>query len=1552
MERRSWRHTLLLGTLLCLPLTGRVASATETPTVSQQVQWATADTGVRLTLRFPQPDAEDIDGQRIYRIENEGLIGEAGSPDLPLVNRLVRIPDRSDVSLNILAEDWQPLDPVRVRPMQERLHTEADLPLSWLESPAIYGMDGWWPLQAVSISEPMILRDQRVIQLSVAPLRWNPANGALEELVTLDLSLDFHGQNPVNQITAPMPHSPLMAELVGDALISPPPAEGTLREIEWHTAERPLNYLVFTPGTALQNVRFQDWIDWKFRKGHHMTIVTDGDISWNSTAIRNTIISEYGGEYPPDYVTLVGDPDGGSYVTPTNGSQYDHAYAAIAGNDILADVVVGRISARSSTQLSTIFNKILAYEQDPDLANPGWLHRASFLTGQGHCGLSMSQLSRGAAFSLVDNFGYTQIDTAFCAASPSYVSTWYNAGTSYYNYRGWIGMEGLNTTTIQNLTQGRRTPVTVIFTCSSGDFASGGDPAYTEAFLRAGNAVTPGGGVAAMGFCTSQTHTAYNNVVCGGFWYAILDQGIRQVGTAMFRGKYELFRSLPPGDSNISNFSYWANLMGDPGMNMWVGEPDVLQISEAPATLSAGDTRLALRVTTTGDQPVENTVVCASQPDGFQVLGLTGPDGRVVLTLPVLDEASPLWITASHDDCVPAMQDISLTSASATPSLGSLEYDSDGNAWALPGTVTSLDMRVSNPTASTLSGASLTLSLEPGVGTIQVASAALPSIAPGQSANLLSSLQFTVDGDVSGDAPVWLDLTLAWDGGNSVSHRVLADVRTPRLELSNPNVSGLNLMPGTTSNLQVEILNSGNLAGNNLSLVASFPQESRFTTPGTPVTLSLPAGGGSDQLFVPVTVDAEAYAGNNTMLDIAWTSPLGMGGSFSVPVRCGAGVQSEPSGPDAYGYYAWEDSDAGEMSMAYGWIEIAPAAGGTGTVLNLTDTADEADDAAMVTLPFDFTLYGVTYSEMSVCSNGFVSFGPDSHLETDFRNHYLPGAMGPQPMLAVMWDDHKLTGGAQVCVEYLPSSHMVVVEWYRVRGNSQGVPNTFQLLLLDPAVYQTPTGDGDFVYQYHTFIDDQNNSQDFPYCTIGVEDHTGTRGMTFTNYDHWDATATPITGTRSIRFTTLQQAPVGGVLEVLSPSLNYTLSSTEAMQETDSLRLGNSGTGLISWNARIEVEGDWPPSPAGLLRLAASRDTGGPDSFGYRWIDSDEDSGPEVNWVAPGDDAIAVDFEQNDAAAGPFEIGFDFSYYGQLFSSLYISPNGFISFTDNANYWNNAIGVPNDLAPDNAICGWWDDLLQEADLNGHVFRSHSADSLVVSWVDTPHYNPGQFGGPFTFQIILESNGSITLQYGEMTSGNPLSDSGTMGLQGPSAEEGFAIRHMLISRSDYAVRISPPFWLELSTSGGLLGAQQTTAVPVVARNEPSGLLLPEGVWNARIVVESGDQSFDVPVTLTIAEVGVGGDPNANPYPTDFSLGRVWPNPFNPTTTVELGIPDSRPVRLRLYNLQGQLVRTLLEGSQAPGTLQLTLDASALASGVYLLSLEGDGFQQTRKIALVR
>jgi hypothetical protein len=1544
------RLPLLAGAVLSL-YGQAIASEGSAFSVTQQARWSDGDRGLTLDLRFPEPQVEDLDGQLVLRLAGEGFISEPGAPDLPLVNRLVRIPDRSGVTLEVLAETWQPWQHAVIRPVQERLHTAADLPLPWAEQAVIYQGNTTWPAGAISVGEPMILRDQRLVTVSVAPLRWNPATGLVERLESLELRLAFEGENPLNQITQPMPPSPLMASLVGGEIIAPPAAPGALEDIAWSSPVLPLNYLVMTPASALDNVRFNDWLDWKHRKGHHVTVVSSNDISWTSTAIRNRIISEYTGADPPDYVMLVGDVDGGSYVTPSHSSQFDHYYAAIAGNDILADVVVGRISARSATQLSTIFNKILAYEQDPDLDNSGWLHRASFLTGQGHCGLSMSQLSRAAAFSLVDHYGYTQIDTAFCASSPSYVANWYNSGTSFHNYRGWIGMEGLSTSQIMGLAQGRRTPISVIFTCSSGDFAdSWSEPAYTEAFLRAGTATTPGGGAAAMGFCTPQTHTAYNNVVCGGFWYSVLDLRIRQVGTAMFRGKYELFRSLPNGDSNISNFSYWANLMGDPGMNVWVGEPSVLQITQAPVSMGAADSRIEAVITTTAGDPVEGAVVCASQRDGFRVLGLSGPDGHVVLALPALDPQLPLWLTATRDDHVPALMDYTLGAASATPTVSNPVYSNGISPFALPGSVTSLNLTVHNPLGQPMSGGQVSLALDEGRGTVQQAVANLPVIPAGQSATLVSPLQFTAAPDVSSGSPLYLDLTLGWTGGTPVTHRLMADLRYPRLELLDPNAGNLQLSPGNNGNLQLELLNGGELAGVDLTLLASFPEDSPFTATTDPVVLDLAAGASTDQVFIPIALSSNAFRGSRSTLRVDWTGN-GASGHFELPVSAATGVATDPTGPDAYGYMAWEDSDNGPLSMPYAWIEIAPAAGGGGTVLNLTDLGDEQDDATLVTLPFAFTLYGESYTEMSVCSNGFVSFGPDSHLETDFRNHYLPGAMGPEPMLAVMWDDHKITNGAQVCVQYLPDTHMYVVEWYRVRGNSTGGPNSFQLLLLDPAFYVTPTGDGEFVYQYHTFLNNQNNSQDFPYCTIGVEDHTGTRGLTFTNYNTWFPTATNITGTRSIRFSTLQQAVSGGVLEVLASEVELFLGNQQAQETQGSIPIRNAGSGLLNWTASLMVPGDWPPAPSGR-QDDSGRDQGGPDVFGYRWIDSLEEDGPVHDWVDTSAGAEPVSFAQNDQAEGPFAIGFPMPFYGALYDSLYISPNGFLSFTDTANYWNNSVGLPNSLAPDNAICGWWDDLLNNDSLEGHVTRYQGADSLVVSWLAAPHYNPGQYGGPFTFQIILESNGRITLQYGDMGSADANSDSGTIGVQGNTADQGFSVRHMLLSRSNYTVRIDPPFWLTLPSAGGLLGAGQEGEIALRATNAPGGSLLPDGAYQAVVVITSGDQEFQVPVILEVGEVGVDGRDGADGLPGGFALGQAWPNPFNPVTRVQVEVPDNRPFELSLYNLRGQRVRTLYSGSHTPGRVSFQVDGSALASGVYLLQLDSPTGASTRKLMLIK
>jgi hypothetical protein len=95
-------------------------------------------------------------------------------------------------------------------------------------------------------------------------------------------------------------------------------------------------------------------------------------------------------------------------------------------------------------------------------------------------------------------------------------------------------------------------------------------------------------------------------------------------------------------------------------------------------------------------------------------------------------------------------------------------------------------------------------------------------------------------------------------------------------------------------------------------------------------------------------------------------------------------------------------------------------------------------------------------------------------------------------------------------------------------------------------------------------------------------------------------------------------------------------------------------------------------------------------------------------------------------------------------------------------------------------------------------------------------------------------------------------------------------------------------------------------------------------------------------------------------TDFQLQQNYPNPFNPVTTIEFDLPKSSEVTLKVFNILGEEVATLLSASLLAGTHSLEWDASNLASGVYLYRLQagdpsqnaGQGYVETRKMVLMR
>ena len=92
--------------------------------------------------------------------------------------------------------------------------------------------------------------------------------------------------------------------------------------------------------------------------------------------------------------------------------------------------------------------------------------------------------------------------------------------------------------------------------------------------------------------------------------------------------------------------------------------------------------------------------------------------------------------------------------------------------------------------------------------------------------------------------------------------------------------------------------------------------------------------------------------------------------------------------------------------------------------------------------------------------------------------------------------------------------------------------------------------------------------------------------------------------------------------------------------------------------------------------------------------------------------------------------------------------------------------------------------------------------------------------------------------------------------------------------------------------------------------------------------------------------------ASILPTSPKLGSAYPNPFNPVTTIPFVIQQPAHLRLSVYNLRGQLVATLADDGFLPGEHRVTFDARSLASGVYLVSLRGEGVNQTRKTLLLK
>ena len=87
-------------------------------------------------------------------------------------------------------------------------------------------------------------------------------------------------------------------------------------------------------------------------------------------------------------------------------------------------------------------------------------------------------------------------------------------------------------------------------------------------------------------------------------------------------------------------------------------------------------------------------------------------------------------------------------------------------------------------------------------------------------------------------------------------------------------------------------------------------------------------------------------------------------------------------------------------------------------------------------------------------------------------------------------------------------------------------------------------------------------------------------------------------------------------------------------------------------------------------------------------------------------------------------------------------------------------------------------------------------------------------------------------------------------------------------------------------------------------------------------------------------------------TEFSISEAYPNPFNPTTSLSISMPESGDILVQIFNHKGQIVETLLNGYVEAAEHRLTWDASNVTTGIYFVKVNTGSFIETQKLTYIK
>lgn len=893
-------------------------------------------------------------------------------------------------------------------------------------------------------------------------------------------------------------------------------------------------FMIIAPDGIVQYLG--DFVAFKNSQGFDVDVVALSDAGETAVAIKTTISNKLAEDPMLEYVLLIGDVDGFAtfpsfYYGPDN-DVTDQKFTHILGNDNIPDVYIGRWSIDSLSDLAVIMAKTMKYVQDPLAYNEDWLSRGLIVAGNYSNSYPIPITPKWTSYWLRDellDYGYSQIDTVFyppVQQGAPYIIPSINNGVGIVNYRGWGDANGwhypeFHVDDVNDLNNGWLTPVFMSWVCNSNDFANNVDPCLSEAILRGGTPTVPKGGVAFIGPSDLHTSTKYNNVINAYTYDAMLNHGVVELGPAMQAGQSGLLTEFPAQNGPGEAQEFYANvynILGDPSLPVYMDTPDQFNISIEDVYFNDG----VVDITVTGNSghPVKNAVISIMNVDGTILLGrgLTDESGRFIASVDVENE-NQLKIYSNKGGFVQGQEIATLMAGTSDLTISSMTILSEnGGEKPSLGELINFTLDLKNSSSSSIGAFTGEFIFSDNVSP-NTFSISIPQIASG-STTTLSSIEFVIYNVDAGQGILGI---LNDENGNQVCEFVV-DIEMPAFDISFENTS---VTPNSTIEPVLSIKSYSNVAYNDIWVNISCMNDSTNCIIGPNDDNSVPVtsiAAFDEQLFTyyaDLGIGDVAYGSDITLLVefLKDDHPLF---SQEVPLHIEPPSDNIPVAPNNYGYWAYDDTDAGfDETPTFNWVELDPAHGGNNATFYQMDDDDHED----IELPFTFKYHGIDYNQITVSSNGWTSFVP-CYIDY-FWNMSIPMYMGPKAMLAPFSDDLETIdtnddGEIDVWIKIFTwhdeTNGRFIIEWSRaLNGYDEVTEETFEIILYDQNAMPTESGDGVIDFQYLE-IEDVDVTKN--YSTVGIESPEKNYGLQYVFNNVYVPGAAPLANERAIRFTT------------------------------------------------------------------------------------------------------------------------------------------------------------------------------------------------------------------------------------------------------------------------------------------------------------------------------------------------------------------------------------------------------------------------------------------------